>query len=107
MWHYAIAVEDMDLFLGQSTISAKLARYVRDVCKRLASLSHAPFVEAGSDVELWRYRNYKEQRYVANLCALPIACIEACRGMLAVDAAAICWYRAVLRSEFRYEDRSS
>lgn len=107
VWQDAITVDEIDLYFEQSTITAKRARHARDVYKGLVSLLRATSVEAGLYVDLWRYRTYGERSLVENLCALPVACLEAWSGRFKIDAAAICWDRAMLRSEFRYEDQSS
>lgn len=101
-WRDAIFVEDTDLFLSWSTITAKRALNVRDLYKGSVSLPHAPSIEADLDMDFFRYRAFQERSYLSNLCALPVEFLDAWRGRFAVEAAAICWDRAVLQSEFRY-----
>lgn len=102
-----IEIDNTDLVLVRSTIMQKRLHPFRDVAKGLFSLPYAPVIEPRLDIDLWRYRNLGEHDYVAKLCALPAVRLEACRDRFIVDAAAICGDRAMLRSEFRYENRSS
>lgn len=106
VWRDVIAVDAIDLSWRGSAPN-KLTRHVRDVRKGLMSMAYAPCVREDMDVDLWRYRTFRERSYVEGLCALTAEQLDDWRGRYCVHADAICWDRPFLKSHFRYEDRSS
>lgn len=91
----------------RGSFDKKRARDVSEVFKGLSNLPNAPFIAGDVHVDLWRYRTYGERTLVRNLYAVQTGRVKAWRGRYLIHTDAICWQRAIVVSQFRYEDRYS
>lgn len=90
-WQLAIAFDAVDLLkVGRGN---RQYRQVKDVQKGLASFPNAPDVDDEHDVDLWRYRTYRERYYVEGLCALTTEQLQGLAGRYDVHAYAVYWDR--------------
>ena len=105
VWRDLFATDDGDLNTRGSH-AAKRVEHVRHIRKGLDSLRHTPLIDAGLDVDLWRYRTYGEIPYVANLCGIGPTRLAGWRNRFMVDERALCWHRSILPSDFRYRRRA-
>lgn len=105
-WRDAIAFDQADLASSRDP-GDKARRHVRDAYRGIMSMPNAPVIDDGQDVDLWRYRTFRERHYVAGLCSLTPEMLEHWRGRYDVDPEAICWDRPFVKVDFRYVDRSA
>lgn len=67
-WKRIIIVDGVDLG-NYGTFDVKQAHHVAAMGKGLQSFECGSLVDYDDDVDMWRYRAYSEQPYVANLCS--------------------------------------
>lgn len=67
----------------------------------------APLIEAGLDVDLWRFKTSRDSPYEKSICAYPVQRTHEWSGSYGVHPDSNYWDRPFLKAHFRYEDRCS
>jgi hypothetical protein len=105
VWRDIVAVDDIDL-AGRDSVASRKVRLIRDVAKGMSALCGGEVIDDDLDVDLWKYRYFGERSYVHNLVALADDLPAEWDGQFMVHEDALCWERAIIRSEFRYKRMS-